>query len=123
MQVSEYHQMQNLEDTYWWHVGRKSIVSQQLKRQFPDRTNLRILNIGCGTGGGIDVLKQFGTVYNIDVSEEAIRLAKAQGHENVQLYDGENIPFDKESFDLIVALDVLEHIKEDEAALQNWHQS
>lgn len=121
MQVTEYQQMKNLEDTYWWHVGRKSIVRQQLKQSLPAGKNLQILNVGCGTGGGIDVLKQFGTVYNIDVSKEAVRLAQAAGHENVELYDGENIPFAKKKFDMIVALDVLEHIKDDSGALQNWN--
>jgi SAM-dependent methyltransferase len=53
----------------------------------------------------------------VDVNPEAVAAARARGHEVVQAAIGE-LPFGDESFDLIVCLDVLEHVADDSAALR-----
>ncbi|MHA2007427.1 MAG: methyltransferase domain-containing protein [Promethearchaeota archaeon] len=46
-----------------------------------------ILDVGCATGYYIPVLKKFGTVDAIDVSEHAIRIAKERGVEECHVAD------------------------------------
>lgn len=119
MRTTEYEIMANAEDKYWWHIGRESIIDGQLT-QISKGRHLKILNVGCGTGGTVPMLERHGAVTNIDTSEEAIRIAKRRGVNNVQLVNGFDVPFKDSSFDVIVALDVLEHISDDHSALREW---
>lgn len=120
MQKKEYQQLEFLGKKYWWHLGRKDIIRRQLKKYFGKRQKLKILNVGCGPGDTIELLEEFGKIKNIDISKTAVRMAKRQGYKNIFLYDGQHIPFKKHSFDLLVALDVLEHIDNDLRALKLW---
>ncbi len=113
--------MAELEDMYWWHVGRKDIVQRQLRRMVPRESNT-ILNVGSGTGGMVPVLEQYGEVTNVDSSAEAIAFLKKRGIKRVHHVDGVRLPFPDNHFDAVVALDVLEHIERDESALREWRR-
>jgi SAM-dependent methyltransferase len=119
MNTDEYSRMAELEDSYWWHVGRISILSHQLGKLSTGRS--RILNVGCGTGGTIPLLSQYGDVTNVDVSPEAVKFCQQKGYE-AKLVAIDTLPFPDKSFDMLVATDVLEHIESDLAALQEWRR-
>lgn len=115
--------MADTENSYWWHVGRKKIINKQLNKTSDSSTpSTRVLNIGCGTGGTIPMLSKFGSLDNVDVSQEAIDICHAKGFSNVKKIDDIKLPFNNKEFDLAVALDVLEHIEADESALKEWHR-
>jgi len=121
MKKSEYQKMYEMEENYWWHVGRKEIVKKVISRiNIPK--NAKILNVGSGTGGTVATLEQFGHVDNVDTSQEAITYAKSKGIKNVKKVKGIKLPYKDKTFDLLVALDVLEHIDEDEKALLEWRR-
>jgi SAM-dependent methyltransferase len=119
MESSEYTKLAAFENRYWWHVGRRSIVGRQIARLNKAGRALRILNVGSGTGGTVRVFAQHGSVLNIDRSDEAVRLMRENGYEAFQM-DGSRTPLRESQFDLVAALDVLEHISEDEVALEEW---
>ena len=121
MKSSEYKQMAEVENTYWWHVGRKYIVSNILEQILPKDQHYTILNIGCGTGGTVPLLSKFGRVVNIDTSDEALSICRTLGVSNVIKIDRKALPFQKESFELAIALDVLEHIENDLEVLKEWN--
>ena len=52
--------MAEREKTYWWHLGRLEIIQTYLKqlRKNNKSSKLKILNVGCGTGGTIDMLEK-----------------------------------------------------------------
>ena len=56
----------------------------------------------------------------IDISAKAIENCKANGIENAFVMDAQNITL-PQKFDVIIASDCLEHLKDDHKALQNWH--
>jgi ubiquinone/menaquinone biosynthesis C-methylase UbiE len=120
MKKSEYAQMAARESTYWWHIGRLRIVDEQLSK-ISSNKRLKILNIGCGTGGTVTVLERHGEVTNVDVSREAIKFLKAKGHDGI-LVNGAKLPFRDGQFDLVVAMDVLEHIEYDQESLAEWRR-
>jgi SAM-dependent methyltransferase len=120
MNDEEFKKMAELEDTYWWHVGRKSILAQHLL--WLGKKQQRILNVGCGTGGLISLFEQYGEVTNIDTSPEAIKYCSQKGHKNVHLLPSGPLPYADKTFDLVLATDVLEHIEDDLAALQDWRR-
>jgi len=122
MNSREHQEIAELEHSYWWHVGRQHIVCAQLKRFLSASNSLKILNIGCGTGGTSELLEKFGTVVNIDSSSDAIRVSQENGLSNLTCCDARSLPFANETFDLIVALDVIEHIDDDRSALNAWKE-
>ena len=126
MNKSEYQKLYELETTYWWHVGRRHIL-KTLVRKFvlppvelgnTEIRNLKILDVGCGTGENIKFLSQFGDVTGVDISKRAIEFCKKRGLGNVQLGRAENLPFEDNSLELVTMLDLLEHIKDDLPALK-----
>lgn len=75
---------------------------------------LRILDLGCGDGECLHYFKKYypgSDLYGIDVSENSIR-SGIQRHQQIPfiLYDGQKIPFDKASFDIILVANVLHHV-------------
>ena len=121
MKKAEYARMAEREQTYWWHLGRFRIIESYLRQALRHNNTAKpkILNIGCGTGGTIKVLEKFGTVDNVDVSDDAIRLTKKSGYK-VTKVQGVELPFKSTTFDIVGAFDVLEHIENDVDALKEW---
>jgi SAM-dependent methyltransferase len=113
-----------LEPTSFWFRSRNRLVLQLLRRYFPDARKL--LEIGCGTGFVLAGLRKAMPELELAGSElyEAGLEFAAQRLPGVELYqmDCRLIPFDSE-FDVICALDVLEHVEEDEVALAEVFRS
>lgn len=123
MEKQEYIKMAEQESTYWWYVGRIHIVKAQLKKvqqELGSDKKLRILNVGSGTGGTIPMLQEFGEVFNVDVSDQALGMLKEQGIKNLHKITDSKLPFKDSYFDIAIAMDVLEHIKDDSEALNEW---
>jgi len=85
------------------------------------KDRLKILALGCGTGAELDFLSKLGDVTGMDYSLEAVSFCKKSSH-NVIQGNAENLSFPNESFDLVVAFDVLEHIKDDKKAMSEIHR-
>jgi len=117
MNSAEHEKLYKFEQFYWWHVGRRYILNSFLKKFLKDNKN-QILEIGCGTGGNLPILKNWGRVVGLDCSELALKFCRERGFNDLVLGKAENTDFPDKFFDLVVALDVLEHIKDDEQALR-----
>lgn len=117
---AKYHR---LEDGHWWFKSRRDYFLR-LVEQLALPRDAAILDMGCASGPLLDALNRRGytRTRGIDISEEAIRNCSRRGVENVQVMDAAQPSFPADSFDLIVASDVLEHIAEDRSALANWHR-
>jgi len=112
-----YLQMREVEDRHWWFAARRRILQRVISSlSLPDQA--RVLDVGCGTGGNLKLLSQFGQVSAMEMDDTARNLAQARNIADVRagkLPDG--IPFPGQHFDLIVLLDVLEHINDDAGSL------
>ena len=118
MKESVYRAMADVEQTHWWFVGRRRIV-REILGSMGLRSKPRILEVGCGTGGNLELLAQFGSVEAVEYDAAAREHARTRSGVDVrfgELPDG--LPFAPRSFDLVVLLDVLEHVEPDEASLR-----
>lgn len=115
-----YLQYASQEDQHWWFVGRRQIIEQVIQGlKLPK--NAKILEAGCGTGGNLKMLSRYGQLWAMELDEIACRLANERKIIQVQLGSlPDKIPFDGE-FDLILMLDVLEHLDDEQAALLALH--
>jgi len=112
-----------VEETHWWHIGRRRIIEsfvKQICERFED-TRPHILDVGCGTGGNLRMLSNFGEAEGVDISTDAVSLCCERGL-NVKLGTAEELPFDDASFDLVTALDVVEHLDDDVAGLREMRR-
>ena len=105
------------ENNNWWFVSRRRILRAFLRKYLPQAEHRTILDAGCGTGINLALLSEFGEVLGVDCSEEAIRFCHLRSESNVRSAELERLPFDDRTFDLVTALDVLEHIPGDERAV------
>lgn len=127
MDRHEYQRMYDLETTYWWHVGRIHVLRSLLDAWLPPGRGRRILDFGCGTGSALGLLTRYGSVTAADDSEIALDYARArtEGVTGVTFRhvatEGE-LPFPDGSFDLVTALDVLEHLDDDHAGLSELNR-
>jgi len=120
MNEAEYQKMYDFEKFYWWHVGRQKIIRTFLSLlKLP--ANSKILDIGCGTGGNMEVLKEFGSVQGLDNSVQAKNFCAKQGFNNVIVGDISDMKkmFPEQSLDLVTAFDVLEHLEDDRTAMRD----
>jgi ubiquinone/menaquinone biosynthesis C-methylase UbiE len=121
--MHEYERMYRLEDSYWWFVGRHDLVLTFLHKTFgPPPNTLRILDIGCGTGAMSQKMTAWGEVTSADFSPLALDFCRRRRLTRVCEADAMDLPFEDDLFDVIVALDILEHLPDDCAAMREFHR-
>jgi SAM-dependent methyltransferase len=113
-----YRQMAELDQRHWWYRARRDVLGDLIRREAMPPANARILEIGCGTGHNLEMLGAFGRVDAVELDEEARAVAEQRLGRAVM-----NSPLPElagvrdGAYDLIAALDVIEHIDDDSAAL------
>jgi SAM-dependent methyltransferase len=124
MQQHTYSIMYQVEGKHWWFAGRRQIIKSFIERICAALQSERphILDIGCGTGANLELLADFGETEGVDVSEEALAFCRARGLQNVRQGAAENLPYEDGSFDLVTALDVVEHLDDDVAGLREMRR-
>lgn len=117
MRHEVYLQMREVEDRHWWFTARRRILRRVISSlSLPDQA--RVLDVGCGTGGNLKLLSRFGQVSAMEMDDTARNLAQARNIADVRAGKlPDEIPFPGRHFDLIVLLDVLEHIDDDAGSL------
>jgi len=118
MEKEIYIKMKEIEDVHWWFCGRRRIVQNVISTLELPKT-CKILDCGCGTGGNLSMLSEFGEVFGIEPDIDALTIAQSR---NIgALYNGylpDEIRLPQTEFDLIILLDVLEHIDDHVSSLK-----
>jgi ubiquinone/menaquinone biosynthesis C-methylase UbiE len=106
------------EEDAWMHELRQDIPPPPLL----------ILDVGCGTGAmGLLYAKLGYQVTGVDLSEAMMNLARVKATERnltieLKTGDAEHLPFEDESFDVIVNRHLLWTLPHPEKALKEWHR-
>lgn len=114
MNVEMYRIFSEIQKKHWWFVTRKNIVLDFIGRYLTRNDQMKVLDIGCGSGLMLNALDEVGQTFGMDMSDEAINFSK-------EVFDGrvekgalpDQLPYQNNFFDLITALDVIEHIDND----------
>ncbi len=124
MDTAAYAELFEQEPTHWWYRGMREITYKLLAPALPNPNSgsLKILDAGCGVGGNLTPLSQWGIAYGIDYSALALTYAlQAQADQVGCLMQASvhALPYAEASFDVITSFDVLycREVQDDRQAL------
>lgn len=119
MDAAYYHEQFAIEDSHWWYLGRRRILTRVLAR-FRPANSTGVLEIGCGGGGNLAMLaKSAKHLTAVEMEADAVAVARGRGiGEIAQGKLGDDLPAFAASYGVVAMFDVLEHIPDDAAALQ-----
>ena len=110
--------MHDLEDHYWWFVGRRRLALDLLATYASGTQPYRVLDLGCGTGVVSKEIKRLANPVGLDFSGQALEFCRERELCDLVKGDAEALPLAEDTFDAIVSLDVYEHLKHDELAFR-----
>ena len=110
------------EPSYVWRAGQERRL-QMILQAAGERIQGNVLENGCGVGMYVERLAPFagkitGLEYDFPRAQEAHRLAGPLANADIVCAAGEDLPFQSGSFHLILSHEVLEHVRDDRAAVQ-----
>jgi SAM-dependent methyltransferase len=102
-----------IEERYWWSVGTRRLFFALLD-QLGLRRDARVLDVGCGTGIMLrELAERFDAAAGIDYSGLALEFCRQRGLRRLARGDATRLPYASEALDLVLALDVVEHLDDD----------
>ncbi|MDA1209156.1 MAG: class I SAM-dependent methyltransferase [bacterium] len=113
MQLPQFEVHAATEDKHWWFLARREIVSELLRHISPKPE--KIVDVGCGTGGNTAALAAKYDCLGIDPIPEAIAFAQERFPfvQFIQGYAPQDIEHQMQDADVVMLMDVLEHIEDD----------
>lgn len=118
MDRAVFERMASLDAEHWWFAARRDVVASLIRRCVRPPAGARLLEVGCGTGGNLSMLGQFGRLDAVELDDGARALAAERS--GIAVRPGglpDDLPPECDGYDMVVLLDVLEHVHADQHAL------
>jgi ubiquinone/menaquinone biosynthesis C-methylase UbiE len=107
-----YTHMAALERSSWWNAGMRDIASALLEGcQLPEHGTM--LDVGCGSGQTMSWFRRLRPQWNtvgLDIAFDGLHAARDGGGEQVLAASALDLPIADESVDVVITLDVLQHL-------------
>jgi SAM-dependent methyltransferase len=109
-------------EDFFWFKAKLELIDILLKKA-NIKSRMKILSVGCGVGKELEVMQRYGDIYAIDADSRTMALLPDGLCIEKKVADVCNaIPYLDNSFDMVVAFDVLEHLKNDNIAIGEIHR-
>ena len=100
------------EARHFWFRGFRWFVEPLIREAVGARSDVRIVDCGCGTGANLDLLSRFGVSYGFDRSAVGLYLGRESGRKRLVRASVTAAPFPTGAFDLVTSFDVLYSLEE-----------
>ncbi|MFN4146607.1 MAG: methyltransferase domain-containing protein [Runella sp.] len=123
MNQNYYKEYYQIERNHWWFLVRNQIIMNHLRKHLPTTRPLQILNIGVATGRTSELLAAFGQVKSVEYDQACYEFTRA-AVPSLDLMQGSilELPFEANSYDLVCAFDVIEHVEDHHLAVQEMQR-
>jgi SAM-dependent methyltransferase len=122
MDKNYYKKYYTLEREHWWFTARAKILMTHIRRIFLHQKDLNILNIGVATGYSSELLQQFGAVTSVEFDEDCYTFTRDVVKIPIQQGSILALDFPDNTFDLVCAFDVIEHVEDDRLAVSEMRR-
>ena len=118
MNPQEYHNLARVETDHWFYAGKREIVRYWINQFRPLQPGDLLVDCGAGTGIFAGEMTRFCDVLALDNFDESMGLLRKRlGENNVRKASCTELPLGDASVDVLTALDVIEHVEGDQAAM------
>lgn len=105
-----------LYERHWWWRAREHLLTREIARLAGGRPLGRILDVGCGDGLFFPVLRRFGEPFGVETAGDIL---SPDGPWRDRIHVGPLTSYHPPAaFDLVLALDVIEHLRDPGAFLE-----
>lgn len=119
MNSAEYDNLARVEKIHWYYSGKRAIAKTWLNRSGKLTKASLLADCGAGTGAFAVEMTSDCQVIAVDDYPESLAILKDRlGQQSVRAGSCTSLPLESESCDFVTALDVLEHIDDDQAAIK-----
>jgi len=108
----------DLERRHWWLRARRTIVVDQIRQRSGKQSDVSVLEIGCGAGENLRALGEGYRTVGVEPDPLLRSIGQDHGSEILSGALPDDLPSDLGLFDVVLLLDVLEHIENDVAAIR-----
>jgi len=123
MQASEYGNLDRVESDHWYYAGKREIVEHWIQFSRGLKATDTLLDFGAGTGRFASGFVGRCQVRVFDSHPESLAILRNRfAAESILEPAGPGIPVPDKSIDCVTALDVLEHLADDAAAVREFHR-
>jgi len=115
--------LERVEGRHFWFVARREVVLDALRRAVPDLDRRALVDIGCGSGGLLQYLRDRGVTVAgaCDAYLESLEIVRRRVAVPLALVDEGRLPPLGPGHDLLALFDVLEHLDDDRGMLRFLH--
>lgn len=118
MKPQEHREVFDIEDDYWWFKAKRHLLIRTVKRLKRDLApDAHLLDGGCGTGASLREISKLLPSVGIEKYFDGLTLCKERNLDNLVNAQLEHLPFKEETFDVVLAMDILEHVDDDTEVL------
>ena len=117
MNQDEFATMEVGDSGEWWYQAREELLVRELNKFSSNKSNLKILDLASACGSNFTTCNKHGEFFGLDISWQSIEICKRKSIRNLVQADAQELPFANSSIDVIIALDVLEHLENDSGSM------
>lgn len=109
------------EADYWWSKARRNLIKRFIRKFVLPKDPMMVLDVGCGGGELLSSLRGYGKLFGLEPSIQGATQSRTKTKAKIIRGKAEELPFKEGLFDILISLDVIEHLNDDNRVLRNFH--